>query len=219
MLRLLNPPVQGLCRIPRVHVDLGLPDHRSSVHGLVDPVYRATGLRHPGLPSLLPRLQSGKRGQKRRVNVEDSPGKSVQQRLLQHPHVAGQNDQVSPGLTQGLGQLLFDLRFQLGAVRARAAGKDRQFSLAGQAEDGRFRQITRHQNNSRRDLLFSDGLGQGDEIAALAGAQHPQPQGPHDLALARTAVVDLPGVSCKTRICPPAFFTAACSSASRSSGR
>ena len=77
---------------------------------LVHKMYRAARHGFAGRESLFPRFQSRKFRQKRRMDVNDSPGKRLEHRRVQYPHKTGENHKINVGVAQYFHKLSFRFR-------------------------------------------------------------------------------------------------------------
>ncbi len=77
--------------------DAALVDDVAGVHAGIDVVDGAAGFRDAGGERLRPRLEAGEGGQERRVDVDDAAREGLEQRRLDHAHVAGEHDPLDAG--------------------------------------------------------------------------------------------------------------------------
>ena len=135
MFRSLNPGMQTLRGIIGKDRNGLAAENLAGIDRCVDLVHGATGLRLGRSQSLLPRFQSRKFRQQRRVNVDNLPGKRAEQRLLDDPHEASQNNQFDVRSHQQSNDILFDFRLKSGSESAWADVQTGDLKIVGKAQD------------------------------------------------------------------------------------
>jgi hypothetical protein len=89
-----NSGRQFFDRITLQNRDDGLKDDGTAIQRLIHKVHRAAAEFHSMFESLILDIQSRKRRQKRRVNVQDGMGEGLDQDRAEHSHESGQANQV-----------------------------------------------------------------------------------------------------------------------------
>ena len=164
----LNSLVQRFGSVVIQHRHGLLADDWAGVHARIHEMHGAAGHLHTMRQRLFPGLQAGERRQQRRVDINNPPGESVKERLLQHPHEPSQRHQIHLGFPQR-----FDVRplcflIQLRAELARGHEPRRNAALACSREDSRLRHVAQYQRDLRRHGASPAGIGNGHEVGALA---------------------------------------------------
>jgi hypothetical protein len=154
------------------HRNRSLHDDRTGIDIFIDEVNRATGDLHAGGNGLRLRIDARKRRQQRRVNVHDAHRILGDELRGQQAHVAGQRDEIGPGVFEHA----HDFCFMRCAVRKRAVIDDE----CGQAERSRaldsrrLRPVRDHADDLRIEAAPRDRLVNRFEVRAAAGKENCQ---------------------------------------------
>ena len=111
----LNPGVERVWGVIGMNRDSGLGDNGAGVHSCIDIMDGAPALTSSCLYSLGPCVEAGKIGEKRRVNIDDSPGKSIEKRRPEEPHEARETNQFCPGMFENVRGFSLRVLRKLGA--------------------------------------------------------------------------------------------------------
>lgn len=172
MLRLLNPLMQRLGRVPILHRHRLLRDNRSGIHASIHEVYRTPRDLHSMIQRLLPRFQSGKRWQQRRMNVHNAALEGPKEFSLEHPHESSQRDQIHPGFRERLHKSVLGFVVELGPKLSRCNEARLKTSLARPREDARLIHVAHYQHDLRWYFSCSASIRNSDKIRTLARTQH-----------------------------------------------
>ena len=82
-----------------------LQNDGAAVEIFIDEMHGTAGLFNAMGPGLLLGVETGKRGQQRRVNIEDSSGKMRNEVSAKQTHVAGEANEIEPLLVEQSGDL------------------------------------------------------------------------------------------------------------------
>ena len=117
---------EGLEGVGRLAGDAGLAEVGAAVDLGVDPMDRAAGFRHAGIPGLTDAVEAGEGGQEARVEVDDAAGEGVEEGGLDHAHEAREHHQVDLRGLEGVGPglLAFGRELRLERPRVEEAGGD-----------------------------------------------------------------------------------------------
>ena len=161
-------------------LDGALEDHGAGVDAGVDEVHRHAKHPHPVCERLLDRVQTGKRGQQRGMDVDHGPREPRQEPLRQQRHVTGEHDQAHTARLEPVRE---------GFVAGRAIGVigAREHLRGDTARGGPLQR--RGPGERRRDrhdpgLVSVDGVEQRLQVRARAGHEH----GDRQLLLGRRLV-------------------------------
>jgi hypothetical protein len=94
MLGQLNASVERLGGVVRENRDAFLSDDGAGIHAGVNEMDGASGFRNLRTERLFPRSETWEGWEQRGVNIDDALRKSVQQRRLDHAHVACEHDEI-----------------------------------------------------------------------------------------------------------------------------
>jgi hypothetical protein len=115
------------------------------------------------------RVEAGKRGQQRRMDVEDAVGKRVNEFRREQPHVAGENDEVDGMGLKGGG----DVGIVLGPGAAfRDVNGGGQAKVARGGDSRCFGNVRNHDRNlDVGQPAFANVARDGEEVGAAAGEE------------------------------------------------
>lgn len=94
MLLHLNSGVKTLRRIIRKHRNIRLHQDLTTIHAFIDIMDRTPRLLDTCLQSLLPSLNTRERGQQSRMDIQDPPRESLQQRSLNQTHKTCETNEI-----------------------------------------------------------------------------------------------------------------------------
>ncbi len=89
--RNLDPGVQRFSGIARQHRDFSLRDDLAAIDSRINIVNRTARNFFSGIERLLPRFDTGKFRQQRRMHIDDAAREGVEHWLFQHAHETGQD--------------------------------------------------------------------------------------------------------------------------------
>ena len=167
MLLRQNPRRQIVRRVVRQNFHRALPNHRTRVHLLVNPMHRASVRRRPGFNCATMRVQSGKVRQQRRMNVHQPPPKAGNKRRAEHSHKPRQRHDFRRPRLRRVRQL-FLKRDAVGEVRrVNAFGENPR--RAGDCQRRRLRPVA---ENGGHFAAQSGALQNRAQVAAATGSQN-----------------------------------------------
>lgn len=115
-------------------------------------------------------MRAGKGRQQRRVNVQDAPGKMLDEHRRENAHEPGQADELDPShLEQGDERALITAARGI-AVRVHEECVDAEMLRSPQRLG--LRPIADHEGHARVQSLCTNGLKDRLEVGALPGAEH-----------------------------------------------
>ena len=94
MLGDLDPGMERLSSITRKNGDAALTQNRARIDSGIDEMDGAAGFGHACLDGLTPGLQSSEGRQERWMDIQDTAGEGLQQRLLDYPHESRKYDEI-----------------------------------------------------------------------------------------------------------------------------
>lgn len=111
------------------------------------------------------------------MDIHDASFEGAEEFPFEDAHEAGEDHQVDLGVAQGpdVGGLGLLIEF-----RAETSGWNEmggQAALAGVLEDAGIGDIRNHDGDGGRDGAGGDGVGDGDEVGAFAGAEDAEAEG------------------------------------------
>jgi hypothetical protein len=157
-----NARGERLHRVVVAHVDAALHDDRSAIECLVDKVNRAPGDFHAMRESLCLRIDTGKRRQQRRMNVDDAIRIRSEKQRAEQAHVTGESDEIGTCLLQHTQ----NFTLVCGTI-GEIAIVDHQSGvspLACPGDPGRVGAIGNHHGDLGIQLFLNDGLMNRREI-------------------------------------------------------
>ena len=153
-----------------------LEDDDAVVEMLIDKMHRAAGELDAVVEGLGLRIEAGKGGQQRGMNIENALGKSSDELGREQTHITGETDEVDVvcleagdhvGIVLGAGAAFGDER----GVR--------QAEIFGGMESGRIGDVGEDDGDlDAGQTAGADGVGDGEEVGATAGEQNSQSEGP-----------------------------------------
>ena len=151
-------------------------DDHAMVQMLIDKVDRAAGDLDAVVEGLRLRIEAGKGGQQRGMDIQNAIGKCGDKLRREQAHIAGQADQVYVVLSQARDYV----GIVLGALAA-LGNKERrgQAEFFGGLQSARFGDI--RDDDGDLDALEPPGanrLGDGEKVRAAAGEQDAEAKGP-----------------------------------------
>jgi hypothetical protein len=156
-----------------------LHDDRPMIELFVDKVHGASGDSDPIGESLTLRVETGKGGQQRRVDVENALREGAHKLHRQQSHVASETDEINLVRLQ-TGD---DLGIVLGALpSSRLNHLGRESCTPGSRNSGRIAPVGDYNGNLHTGQApLRDSLGDGKKVGAPAGKQDSQTMGPEPL--------------------------------------
>ncbi len=173
MFLLENARRQAGSSSPAKHLHRPLQNDHSMIELLVDKVNRAAGNRDPILQRLALRIQTGKGGKQRRMNIENALRKGLDEPGREHPHVAGQADQVDFVRLEATRSISASCSAR---VRPRASITACSNPRAPRGRNSRGIRAVRHHDCDLglRNLSGRNRAGDGEKVRSPAGKQNPQ---------------------------------------------
>ncbi len=166
---------EGVGIVAIEHRNGALQHDHAVVQVLIDKMHRASGNFDAVIEGLLLGFKAGKRGQQRRVNVEDAVGIGRDEPRGQKPHVARQANQVHMVPAQA-GEYI---RIVIGAGTAPGNKKiavEAEFTGSGKA--GGIGYVgDDHRNLDSVKAALADGPGDGEEVRPAAGEKYAEAKG------------------------------------------
>lgn len=141
-----------------------LADDRSGIHAGIHKMHRATRHANPMRERLFPCLQSGKRRQQRRMDIDDAIFERAQKIALKDTHESRKHDQVHLRLAQSIHKFSFRLFAELGAERAWLDELRGDVPFTRVRQDSRAFNIAQNDGDLRWDLAGGQGIGDGDKV-------------------------------------------------------
>ena len=155
--------------------DCALEDDGAVIEALVDEVDGAAGDFDSVIERLLLGVETGERGQQRRMDIEDAVGEGGDEAGREQAHVTGEADEVDVvsadagnqvGVVLGAGAAFGD---EDGRGEVEVAGGGDAWGFGGVGEDdGDF---------DVEEAAFADRAGDGEEVGAAAGEEDAEAQG------------------------------------------
>src|SRR5580704_1037829 len=151
------------------------------------------------------------------MNVDDLARKRLQQRFLDDPHKAGQNNQFDICFEQESNNIFFDFRLEPGSKPARANIESWNLKIAGQAENTGVLYVGNDDAYFRIQAAVDDLFHDRAKIRSFSRTQHTQPQRTFHFPWIASMIfeVDFPGTNGRISIFAPISFSAATSTGSR----
>ncbi len=110
------------------------------------------------------------------MNIHNPPGKRLQERFLQYPHVTCQCDQVNLRVLQLPNHVELKFRFEFCLEPARSKRVRCDSAVAGPVQDPGLCDIAQHQDDLAGNLPPGAGLGNCFEIRSTTRAEDADPQ-------------------------------------------
>ena len=132
----------------------------------------AASHRFAGRESLFPCFEARKFRQKRWMDVNDTPGKRLEHRRVQHAHKAGENHEMNAGVAQYFHKFLFCFWLQ---TRAKLAGRQiriRNGKLSRDIKDWCVEHIRNHHTRFRGKVARADVLEDRSAVASLSRSKN-----------------------------------------------
>ena len=148
----------------------GLQHDRPVVELGVHDVHRRAGHTDAMLERLTLRVEAGKRGQQRRMDVEDAVRKRAKKRIADETHEAGEADELDASPLQKVRQRAV-VGVAVGII-ARGEVKRLDSGVAGALQTGRLSAIGDDDRNPRVEPPGSDRVDDRLKVAAAPGDQY-----------------------------------------------
>jgi len=154
-----------------------LADDGAGIHAGIHEMDGAAGDLDAMVEGLLPSFEAGEGGEEGWVDVDDAAGEGAQKVAFEDAHEAAKHDEVHLGVLQGGDEGLFGRFVQLGAEFAGGDELGGDLALAGVGEDAGWFDIAQDDGDQGGDAAGGDGVGDGEEIGALAGTEETDAKG------------------------------------------